>query len=301
MLDRRNVMMGMLVSGTAIGTRASGAAAFAVAESVPSGPWEEEGTVVHGGGVLHWAAMGRGPTVVLTPKLGGWIADWRHVAPLLATRFRVLAIDPPGHGGSVMAAAAPFAYTLPESAAVIRAALQELGVQRYAFVGNSLGGCIGFVMAALWPDEVTHLVPISATLMAGKTREEVVLMDAAEPAGLYDKDWNPLPRSFERVNDTFGMTRQIADEMNASRAAAGRWVRSSQRGVALADLPAYLPRIGAPTLLVYGSTGPYPKFRETGLARIRHAKAATIANGGSFVHQQKPQETAKTIIDFLSD
>lgn len=297
MLDRRSAIKGVLVSGAGIGMSAP---ALGGAFAPPVGPWEEQGTVAHGSGVLHWAAMGRGPTVVLAPKLGGWIADWRHVAPLLATRYRVIAIDPPGHGGSIMAAPAPFAYSLAEAAATVRAALQELGVTRYAYVGNSLGGCIGIVMAALWPRDLTHLIPISASLMAGKTRDEVLQMDAAEPAGQYDADWNPLPRTFEQVNNTFGITRQINEEMNASRAAAGRWVRSSQRGVALADLPSYLPRIAASTLLVYGSTGPYPRFRETGLALVPNAKAATIADGGSFVHQARPAETAKVLLDFLS-
>lgn len=295
-LSRRTML------GAAIGSGAILSAGAAQADNTvrPAPPWTEQGYVQRAGGAVHWVAMGKGPPVVLIAKLGGWVADWRHVAPLLADRFQVIAIDAPGHGGSRMATPAPFIHTLPESAAMIRSALSELGIDRFALVGNSLGGCIGIAMAALFPQDVTHLVALSATLAAGVAWRDISEIDRDAPPGNFDADWNPLPRPLEEMNRRFGLTREIHDEMNASRAMAGKWIRASERGVFVADMPSFLPRIKAKTLLIYGSTGPYPRHRETGLRLIPDAQAVTIADGGSFVHQQRPQETAAALTRFLS-
>ncbi len=299
MLDRRQLIQAMVASGAAIGASAPLSAATR-AQSGPPSPWEEEGFVERGGGRVHWVSMGKGPVVVMMAKLGGWVGDWRHVAPLVAKNYRVIAIDAPGHGGSRMATPPPYVHTLSESAAMVRAALEELGVERYAFVGNSLGGCIGLTMAALWPGDMTHMIALSSALPAGVPRSALPKLDGEVPAGQYDARWTPQPRPFEEMNKRFNLTREIHDEMNASRAAAGRWVRPSERGVFVANIPAYLPRIAARTLLIYGSTGPYRRYRETGLSLIPHVQAATVADGGSFVHQEKPVETAEVILRFLA-
>jgi len=293
MPKRRDIVGGIAVS---MGLAATGPQA---ARAQPTGPKQEEGFVPRGGGVIHWVAMGQGPVVVLMPKLGGWAADWRHVAPLLADRFRVVVVDPPGHGGSRMATPAPYIQSVPESAAMVRAALQELGITRYALVGNSLGGCIGLVMSALWPQDVTHMVALSSAMLPAAKRADLPMMDA-EVAADFHADWTPRRRSYEQMNARFGITREIHEEMNASRAAAGPWARSSERGVFVADTTAYLPRITAPTLLIYGTSGPYPQYRDTGMKLIPHVEAASVAGGGSFVHQEKPRETAELLGGFLA-
>lgn len=306
MLGRRDMIRAMAVTGALASVPVTALnSAFAAGNTAPTlapdAPWTDEGAVQRSSGLVHWVAMGKGPAVVMMPKLGGWAADWRHVAPLLADRYRVIVIDPPGHGGSRMATPAPYIHTLPESAAMIRAALTELGVERFAFVGNSLGGCIGIAMAALFPEDLTHLVVLSSTLASGVAWKDVPAFDVKQAApGNFDKDWNPVPRTFEEMNARFGLTPQIHEEMNASRAVAGQWIRASERGVFVADMPSFLPLIRTRTLLIYGSTGSYLKYRATGERLIANVSTAAIGDSGSFVHQQKPQKTARVLADFLS-
>src|SRR5687768_13578075 len=93
---------------------------------VPKGPWTEEGAVQRGGTRIHYVGMGNGPPLILLHKLGGWVSDWRHIAPALAKTHRVIAMDMPGHGDSTVNGPAPFLQSLGESAAVILAALDDL-------------------------------------------------------------------------------------------------------------------------------------------------------------------------------
>lgn len=267
--------------------------------SPPAGEWTSSGAIKRGGGEIHWASMGQGPVIVMMPKLGGWIADWRHVAKLLAPRFRVIAIDPPGHGASVMATPPPYIQTLPESAAMVRAALGVLGVERYSLAGNSLGGCIATIMAALFPDDVGNLALVSAALADRFTSEELAAYDARD--GDYDANGFPVRRDAAAMAARFGTTPGINDEQNASRAAAGLWIRPSERGVFTCGITDYLPRIKANVALIYGKAneGVYQVYRQKALRLIPNVRDFDIEGAGAFLHQQKPAETAALIADFI--
>src|ERR1700735_3071777 len=64
----------------------------------------------------------------------------------LGQRFRLIAVDLPGHGASDDAED-PSAYSPPGHARAIRAVLDALGVDEAHFVGWSLGGHIALEMA----------------------------------------------------------------------------------------------------------------------------------------------------------
>jgi pimeloyl-ACP methyl ester carboxylesterase len=264
-----------------------------------AGPWTSRGVVQRAGGVMGYASAGQGRPLVLLPKLGGWIADWSPLARELAGESRLIAIDPPGHGSSRMASEPPAIQTLSESAAWVRAALDELGVESFTLVGNSLGGCIAATLAAHWPRAVERLILISTAVPERVPRAQIFSNESKANPPIYDAEGNPLPRSAETWMKTFGVNPALVDGMNRSRAAAGRWIRASERGVAREGLTELLPRIEAPTLLIYSDQGAYLRHRVTAERLIRNVRAATITGAGSFVHQEKPAETAGAIRAFL--
>jgi pimeloyl-ACP methyl ester carboxylesterase len=263
------------------------------------GEWTAGGDIARAGGRIHYLERGAGEPLVLLPKLGGWAADWRKVAPLLATQRRVIAIDPPGHGGSTMLGPAPYAQTVAESAAMLRATLEALGVERFSLVGNSLGGCIGVLLASLWPASVRRLVLLSVSLSQARTRAWLRSQDAEYVGKNYDAHDLPLPRSAEQLARFGSGDLAIVAEQNESRALAGRWVRASERGVALAGIADYLPGIEAPTLLIYGERGNYREFEQVGRERIARVSVELIKDSGAFTQQERPEETARVINAFL--
>ncbi len=300
-LNRRTFMAANLACAAALAAPTS-ARAETLAATPPTGDWDACGLVDRGGGCIQWASIGpaKAPVVLMMPKLGGWIADWRYVARAMAGRFRVIVVDPPGHGGSRMATPPPYIQTLPESASMIRAALGVLGIERYSIVGNSLGGCIGAIMAALFPDDVENLALVSVALADRFTSAQLAAYDA-RTAG-YDTRGYPLPRSDETMATRFGTTSEINHELNTSRAAAGLWIRPSERGVFTCGITDFLPRIAARTLLVYGkgNEGVYQVYRDKALRLIPHSRSVEIEGAGAFLHQQRPAETASLLDTFLS-
>lgn len=264
----------------------------------PTGPWTGGGDIACGGGRLHYATLGpaAGEPLVLLHKLGGWIADWRGAAPYLAQHRQVIAFDLPGHGDSVMYGPPPPIMTVPEITAMILAALDDLGVDRFSVAGNSLGGIVGVLLAALWPDRVSKLVLASVSLIGRMTRAQIAEQDAERAKrGSGGAFIAPQSSIFET------MVPEVTREHALGSARAGAWLRPCERGVGVVGVTDYLPRIKAPTLLINADRGHYVKYGDVGERLIPHARQVTIANAGSFVHQEKPRETAVAINAFLAD
>jgi pimeloyl-ACP methyl ester carboxylesterase len=287
MIVQRRTALGLLTSTVALGHRA------VAAEKPPTGPWTHGGDVAVSAGKLHWESIGDGPPLVLLHKLGGWLADWRHVAPSLARSRRVIAFDFPGHGASKMAAPPPWMVTVPETTAMILAALDELGIERFDVAGNSLGGIVGILMAALWPERVRTLGLISVSLIDRISRADIAKQDV-------DRQREGLKDGVLGVGIFATMVPSVTQEQIASRAAAGNWLRPSERGVGYVGVTDYLPRIKARTLMVNADRGQYVRHIATGKRLIPNVESVTIPDAGSFIHQEKPAEVAAVMNAFLS-
>lgn len=268
----------------------------------PSLPWTDFGDIAFGGGTLHYASIGNGdgPPLILLPKLGGWIADWRLAAPALAARRRVIAFDPPGHGNSIMAGPPPYVMTMPECAAIVLSVLDAMRIERFSIAGNSMGGVIGVVLAALWPNRVDRLVIVSASLIGPMSFAQLRDQDTAnaEKERLAKLGQGLTPEQ-ERMRLFATTDPRVSEEQIAARAKAGAWLRPCERGVGRVGVTDYLPRIVAPTLLINSNLGAYAKYGEIGRRLLPHSESVTIAGAGSFVHQERPAEVAAAINGFL--
>ena len=96
-----------------------------------------------------------GPPVLLGPSLGTTLEMWDLLAAALSPGFRVVRFDTRGHGGSPVP---PGPYTMDELAADVAALADRLGLDRFAFVGISLGGAVGQTLALEHPHRLTALV-----------------------------------------------------------------------------------------------------------------------------------------------
>jgi 3-oxoadipate enol-lactonase len=113
---------------------------------------------------------GDGPAMVCWPSLLMDGTLWNAQAEYFADRFRVVLVDPPGHGGS-SPLTREFSFT--ECAQVVVQILDALGIDRAHLVGNSWGGMIGGTFAALHPDRIDRAVLMNATASPAGLRHKI--------------------------------------------------------------------------------------------------------------------------------
>ncbi len=112
--------------------------------------------------VIHYEIEGRegAPVVTLSHSLACSLRLWDQQMPALGDRFRVLRFDTRGHGAS---SAPPGPYDLEMLTADLIGLLDRLGIARTHFVGISMGGMIGQVLACRYPHLLDRLVLASTT------------------------------------------------------------------------------------------------------------------------------------------
>jgi 3-oxoadipate enol-lactonase len=109
---------------------------------------------------VHYTLAGEGPLVTLSHSLGCNLSMWDDQIRALTARYRVLAFDTRGHGQS---SAPPGPYTLEQMAEDVHELFSGLGIRETHFVGLSMGGMIGQVLALAHPEMVRSLTLCDTT------------------------------------------------------------------------------------------------------------------------------------------
>ncbi|CAM3224407.1 alpha/beta fold hydrolase [Nocardioides dubius] len=233
--------------------------------------------------------------VVLLHKLGGWAAEWQAMIDALGGGRRVLALDLPGHG-SAHELPAPFLQRPADSARAVLDLLDAEGIGACHLVGASLGGVVAAHLATFAPDRVTTLTLAGAALGEAWTSRRLLEGERAARSR-FGPGWMPLPGGSSRAG---AAPAHVLADLDASRAAAGAWVRSSERGVAIGGVAHLLPLIVAPTLVLNGADGPYRRFEDVALDALRDLRVVVVDGAGAFAHQERPDAVAAHWRDFVA-
>jgi 4,5:9,10-diseco-3-hydroxy-5,9,17-trioxoandrosta-1(10),2-diene-4-oate hydrolase len=127
-----------------------------VTDFVPKGRFADIGN----GLSIHYHEVGEGPAVVFLhgsgPGASGWSNFKGNYPHFAEAGFRTLVPDILGFGYSTKAEDAQ--YTIDYMADGIVAMLDALDIQRFALVGNSMGGAVAIRIALTRPSRVTQLI-----------------------------------------------------------------------------------------------------------------------------------------------
>jgi len=127
---------------------------------------------------LAYARHGKGTPLVL---LHGFPLDhriWDEVVPLLENKFDLILPDLRGFGDSTTV---DTPYTMDDFASDIAGLLDQLGIQKAAIAGHSMGGYVALAFARLFPNRVTGLgLVASQTLADPPDRKEGRYKSAAD-------------------------------------------------------------------------------------------------------------------------
>jgi haloacetate dehalogenase len=125
---------------------------------------------------------GAGPPVVLVHGYPQTHVEWRLVAPRLAERHTVVALDLRGYGRSDAPPSAEGAlYTKRIMAADVVAAMRSLGCERFAYVGHDRGARVGYRLALDHPERLSRLAALDIVPTAEMWRG----MGAARAMAIY--------------------------------------------------------------------------------------------------------------------
>jgi pimeloyl-ACP methyl ester carboxylesterase len=136
-------------------------------------------TAIHRTMVVHdWGDERHANVVICVHGLSRNGRDFDVMADVLAKDYRVLCPDVPGRGESDWLASAD-QYVITNYAVAMQAMLIELGVQRYDWIGTSMGGLIGMAMAFSAPGQTSAMKRFIINDVGPEIEREALLRIAA--------------------------------------------------------------------------------------------------------------------------
>jgi pimeloyl-ACP methyl ester carboxylesterase len=252
------------------------------------------------------AGAGGGEPVVLLHCTGGSGAQWRALMERLGGRFRVLAPDRHGCGGTdPWPGRGPL--TLADEAGLVAEVAARFAGGPVHLVGHSSGGAVALRLALDRPDllrSLTLIEPASFHLLReGGAADRALLAEvgAVAEAVFAAAVGGDYHGGLERFVDYWGGPGAWARLPEERRAALARGIGkvALDFSAAMAEptpLAAY-QRVAVPTLVVRGGSSPAPTRRIAGLlaGAIPRARLETVAGVGHMLPLTHPEAVAAAV------
>ncbi|KAK3909366.1 putative serine hydrolase [Frankliniella fusca] len=120
-----------------------------------------------------WGGRGRQPIIALH----GWqdnAGSFDGLGALLPKDISMLAIDFPGHGRSSHYPKGQFYYLFWDGVLLLRRIVKHFKWSKISIIGHSMGGAVGFLYAASFPDDIEKLISLDIASPTIRDTESVV-------------------------------------------------------------------------------------------------------------------------------
>ena len=247
------------------------------------------------------------PPVVFIHGYGASHLSWRENLVPLSRRYRAIALDLAGHGGTAKPLAS---YTVTYYARHVAAFLEALDLEQVTLVGVSLGGAIAGTVALRWPERLARLVLVDAAGV-GRKKQSWASRRRFVPALFWQVLGRPRRPVIRRFLEEaiFASPARVTEEAIDETISAHRQSRLAAlfTGVTLmfpdAHLYPRLPQIQLPTLIVWGSEDrTFPVSDGYDAARQIPGARLEVLEGVGHVPMQEAPEAFNALLEaFLQE
>lgn len=251
---------------------------------------------------MHIADSQRGDKCVVL--LHGYLESmlvWDEFAALLKESVRVVTIDLPGHGVSMVTSQV---HTMEYLAECVALAMEALGIERYSVVGHSMGGYVALAMVEKYASRLESIVLLSSTTSADsqekcdRRRREIELIKAGKKnmlarlvphAGFAPENVQRLKDYIEDIGELILMT-----EDEGVIAILGGMIERKSRGE-------LLRQSGVPHMFIFGRHDYYipVETAEEMIAADPTARVVWLEHSGHMGFYEEPELCAQAILEMV--
>jgi pimeloyl-ACP methyl ester carboxylesterase len=230
---------------------------------------------------------------------------WYHWPPVLATSYRVIRHDLPGHGAS-QDPGPDYPWTMEAVVDDLAAFLDALQIRQVHFLGESTSGMLGIIFAVRHPDRLKSLTLCAAPLTIGPEAQKMFAFG--------HQDWQTALRTL----GTYGWAQELA----AASGTMGNldppqldWVLNQIGKIQVRALVDYslmashtdveplLPEIRVPVLILAPTrSAAAPMDQQLRMQQaIPGAKLVVIDGAAHEIYRDRAAECMQAMLDFLPD
>lgn len=254
------------------------------------------------GGRVHYSDSGNGSVIVL---LHGYLESsevWNGFEEKLASKFRVISVDLPGHGLSDVYGDT---HTMEFMATAIKELLDSQGIKKVCLVGHSLGGYVTLAFLELFNEYLSgyclfHSQPFADLPEAlEKRKREIEIVKTGKKNLMYPDNVIRMfaTSNLENFSDALQRSKDIASRIPGEGIIAilnGMMIRPSRLSV--------MEEGRVPCLWVLGSMDNYIPCNliQTKVFLPANARVVVLKNSGHIGFVEEEDKSVQIISDFVS-
>ncbi len=248
-------------------------------------------------GQVHYWAWGEGPVLLMLHQSAQSSDEYLQIAPHLVDRFRLLAIDQPGHGPS---SDPDHELSVEEHTAAVVDVLDELGVNRCHVLGHHGGAYLGLSLAAACRQRVARAVFSGLGLLPQATVDTLLTQPMSRDLPL-DEDGEFLQRTWPvyRRMTAAGVAPEVTLLPFLVSLDARTRPYDMHYAILRWDATEALASHTQPTLLLRGDEDEYSGDVGAVHALLPHSRYETVTGGGAWLMYEQPEACSALIRDFL--
>lgn len=253
------------------------------------------------GANIYWDEQGEGEPVLLIMGLGFPSVMWYRTRPLLAARYRTLALDNRGVGRSDLP---PGPYPIALMASDAAAVLAASGCESAHVYGVSMGGMIAQEFALQYPERVRSLI-LGCTAAGGprQVRAEPEVADLLRGRAKMSQE-AAAEAAIPFVYDAATRRERIDEDMAIRKG----WLPKAEaymaqlQGILSWEAYSRLDQIKAPTLVIHGESDRLVPAANGKLIadRIPGAKLVLLPRAGHIFATDQTEAAQAAILEFLA-
>lgn len=251
---------------------------------------------------LHFEQSGKGHPLIILHGLFGSLENWRTLNKVFSHSFQVFALDQRNHGRSPHSSE----FTYQAMAADLQEFMEEQELSSAHILGHSMGGKTAMLFALTFPDLVDKLIIVDIAPKAYPRGHDDVFdaLFSLDPSTM--KTRQEADAALAKKIPNLALRQFLLKNLDRTKSGTFHW------RIALNEIyQSYSEMIKAltwdsqpflqPTLFIKGVHSDYiqDSDKSTIKALFPHARIATIANAGHWVHAEAPQEFTRTVLSFL--
>ncbi len=251
---------------------------------------------------MHVADTERGERCVVL--LHGYLESmlvWDEFVDLLKRDLRVVTLDLPGHGVSMINGEV---HTMEYLADCVALTMDTLGIDKYSVVGHSMGGYVALAMLDKYAKHLENITLLSSTTSADsqekcdRRRREIELIKAGKKntlarlvphVGFAAQNVNRLKDYIEDIRELI-----LISEDEGVIAILGGMIERKSRGEQLRDS-------GIPHLFIFGRHDYYipQEVADEMIEQDPNAKVVWLEESGHMGFYEEPEKCAEAILNMI--
>ena len=251
---------------------------------------------------LSYLDGGSGEAILLIHGFGANKDSWNRFARHLTDKFRVIALDLPGHGAS--SSRLENRYDIESQAHRLALFVNKLGLERFHIFGSSMGGMISIYYTHKHPDHVRTLgLMSSAGVLSPVPSEFMRLLDKGQnPLLIHSKDEFNNMLKFVMTDPPYipWFAKNAVYQEYMARQAINKKIFDDISNEGMASFP-FLSEIKDPVFIIWGEDDRVLDVSSVSVfeERIPNTHAVILKDTGHAPMMERPKVSAEHYLKFM--